>query len=173
MRPLRPGRPPGRGGKTVARSPQLAARLRGLNRMQIDHIAIAVRSIDAATDHFARLFGYTLRTPTVTNTRQQVRVRFLSKPDSIDIKLIEPADEHSPLWGFLKRGEGLHHLCFKVPDVTAGCAAMAAAGARVIAAPAPGEAFDDHLIAFCYAGHGLNVELIDTDARRGDLKVPR
>ena len=45
--------------------------------------------------------------------------------------------------------------------------------APVIAAPAPGEAFDDHLIAFCYAGHGLNVELIDTDARRAELESPR
>lgn len=139
--------------------------------MQIDHIAIAVRSIDLATERFARLFGYTPRTATVTNTRQQVRVRFLSKPDSIDIKLIEPADDTSPLWGFLRRGEGLHHLCFKVPDVLAGCDALSAAGARVVAAPEPGEAFDDHLIAFCYAGYGLNVELIDTDARRADKKV--
>jgi hypothetical protein len=36
----------------------------------------------------------------------------------------------------------------------------------VLAHPAPGEAFDEHLIAFCYLGLGLNVELIDTDARR-------
>lgn len=134
--------------------------------MHIDHITIAVRSIDAATERFGRLFGYAPRTATVTNSRQQVLVRFLAKPGSVDLKLIEPAGEASPLWGFLKRGEGLHHVCFKVPDVTAACETMAAAGGRVIAAPAPGEAFDDHLIAFCYAGHGLNVELIDTDARR-------
>lgn len=141
--------------------------------MQIDHIAIAVRSIDSATERFGRLFGYAPRTATVTNTRQQVRVRFLSKPDSIDLKLIEPSDEESPLWGFLKRGEGLHHVCFKVAEVTAACDAMTAGGARVIAAPAPGEAFDDHLIAFCYAGHGLNVEFIDTDARRGGVEPSR
>lgn len=141
--------------------------------MQIDHIAIAVRSIEAATTRFGQLFGYVPRTECVTNTRQQVRVRFLSKAGSIDLKLIEPADATSPLWSFLKRGEGLHHVCFRVPDVVAGCDAMTAGGARVIAAPAPGEAFDDHLIAFCYAGHGLNVELIDTEARRAPVEGER
>ena len=137
--------------------------------MQIDHIAIAVKSIDAATERFAVLFGYRPRTAAVINAKQHVRVRFLSKVGSLDLKLIEPSDEHSPLWQFLKRGEGLHHLCFKVPDVQDASDVLARVGARVIARPEPGEAFDDHLIAFCYAGFGLNVELIDTDARRFEL----
>ena len=136
--------------------------------MQIDHIAIAVRSVEAAADRLEALAGYRRRTSMVTNTRQQVNVLFLSKPGSLDIKLIEPAGEQSPLWSSLKRGEGLHHVCFKVPDVTEACTALQTAGARVIAPPAPGEAFDDHLIAFCYLGLGLNVELIDTDARRSE-----
>ena len=42
-------------------------------------------------------------------------------------------------------------------------------GVRVLSPPAPGEAFDDALIAFCYAGFGLNVELIDTDRRRSEV----
>lgn len=135
--------------------------------MHIDHVAIAVRSVESAADRLANLIGYRRRTAVVTNTRQKVNVLFLSKQGSLDIKLIEPSAPDSPLWGFLKRGEGLHHLCFKVVDVDAACQDLAAAGARVIAAPEPGEAFDDHLIAFCYLGIGLNAELIDTDARRG------
>jgi methylmalonyl-CoA/ethylmalonyl-CoA epimerase len=99
-----------------------------------------------------------------------VNVLFLSKPGSLDIKLIEPSGEDSPLWLFLKRGEGLHHLCFKVPDVATACAELSATGARVLAPPEPGEAFDDHMIAFCYLGFGLNVELIDTDARRNEAE---
>lgn len=137
--------------------------------MTIDHIAIAVRSIDAATTRFATLFGYAPRTGVVTNTRQQVKVRFLSKAGSLDVKLIEPAHDASPLWRFLQRGEGLHHVCFKVDDVGAACTELAAVGARILSPPAPGEAFDDHAIAFVYAGLGLNVELIDSDARREEL----
>lgn len=125
-----------------------------------------MRSIDAAADRLCSLFGYARATRPVTNTRQQVNVLFLARHGSIDLKLIEPSTPSSPLWDFVKKGGGLHHLCFRVPDVASSCAELADKGARVIATPQPGEAFDDHLIAFCYAGSGLNVELIDTDERR-------
>jgi methylmalonyl-CoA/ethylmalonyl-CoA epimerase len=134
--------------------------------VQIDHIGVAVRSIDAAVESLHRLFGYRPKTTKVTNTRQQVNVVFLSKEGSLDIKLIEPSKPDSPLWDFVRKGGGLHHLCFKVPDVQTCCADLKSKGARVLAHPAPGEAFDDHLISFLYVGQGLNVELIDTDERR-------
>ena len=137
--------------------------------MQIDHVAIAVRSIDAAAERLGTLFGYARKTEPVVNTRQRVRVLFLGKAGSLDLKLIEPTDAESPLVDFVRKGGGLHHICFKVPDVSEGVAQLAAGGARVLSPPAPGEAFDEHPIAFCYAGFGLNVELIDTDARRSSL----
>lgn len=137
--------------------------------MQLDHVCIAVRSIDSAVARLAPLLGYAPRTLRVTNTRQKVNVLFLAKAGSIDLKLIEPASEDSPLWTHLRKGEGLHHLCFKVADTTEKLEELASLGMRVLSPPAPGEAFDDHLIAFGYAGCGLNVELIDTDERRGAL----
>lgn len=137
--------------------------------MTLDHIAVAVRSVDAAAERLRRLTGYAPRTGKVTNSRQQVTVLFLSKPGSIDIKLIEPSGDTSPLWAFLRRGEGLHHVCFRVPDVGAGVAALTAEGARLIAGPEPGEAFGNHSIAFCYLGAGLNAELVDTDERHHPL----
>ena len=140
--------------------------------MQLDHVAIAVRSVDAAAERLCNLLGYTRATQKVTNTRQRVTVLFLRKPGSMEIKLIEPSDPDSPLWGSLKKGEGLHHLCFKVDDVTRASAELAGKGGRVIAAPQPGEAFNNQLIAFCYAGLGLNIELIDTDERAGLASDP-
>lgn len=137
--------------------------------MRIDHVCIAVKSIDAAIPKLTQLLEYAPRTERVTNTRQKVNVVFLSRPGSIDIKLIEPSGEDSPLWSFLRKGEGLHHLCFRTPDTREAVADLAQRGLRIIAQPAPGEAFDDHLIAFGYAGFGLNIELIDTDARRDSL----
>ncbi len=134
--------------------------------MKIDHVCVAVRSIDKSVSRLCQLLGFSPKTSKVTNTRQQVNVLFLQRPGSIDIKLIEPSGEESPLWQFLKRGEGLHHLCFKVDDVQTRLSELEKLGLRVLAQPAPGEAFDDGLIAFGYAGAGLNVELIDTDRRR-------
>ena len=137
--------------------------------MQIDHVAIAVRSIEVAADRLCALTGYARRTASVTNTRQRVNVLFLHKPGSMDLKLIEPADPESPLWAFVNKGGGLHHLCFKVADVEEAATELVEKGARVIAPPQPGEAFDDHLIAFLYLGLGLNVEVVDTDDRRSPL----
>jgi len=135
--------------------------------MKLDHVCIAVRSIDQALSRFTELFGYRPRTRKVTNTRQQVNVLFLRRAGSLDLKLIEPHGADSPLWQFLRRGEGLHHLCFRVDDVAASLGEMQGRGLRVLAAPAPGGGFPEALIAFGYAGCGLNVELIDTDRRRG------
>ena len=140
--------------------------------MRIDHVAVAVRSIEEGAEALCRLLSYQRQSRAVTNTRQKVNVLFLSKPGSLDIKLIEPSDAESPLWPFIRRGGGLHHVCFKVDDVAAACAALAEKGARVLAPPAPGEAFDNSLIAFCYLGLGLNAELIGTDARRNRLDDP-
>lgn len=139
--------------------------------MKIDHVCIAVRSLDAAIAMLCPLLGFAPRTEPVTNTRQKVNVIFLSKPGSIDLKLIEPASEDSPLWASLRKGEGLHHICFRTDDVAVRLEELAERGLRILSMPAPGEAFNDQLIAFGYAGCGLNIELIDTDERRGVLKT--
>ena len=138
--------------------------------MQLDHIAVAVKSVETAADRLCVLLGYSRKTRAVTNTRQKVNVLFLSKDGSLDIKLIEPSDAESPLWDFVRKGGGLHHLCFNTADVGASCAELTTKGARQIASPAPGEAFDDHLIAFLYLGMGLNVEVIDTEHRRNRIE---
>lgn len=137
--------------------------------MKLDHICIAVRSIDDAAHRFCELLGYTKKTGKVTNTRHRVNVQFLGKTDSLDIKLIEPADSTSNLWEFVKKGGGLHHLGFKATDVSQACAELAGKGVRILSHPAPGEAFEDNLIAFCYLGFGLNAEFIDTDQRRNRI----
>lgn len=138
--------------------------------MHLDHFAIAVRSIDAALSKLAPLLGYQQSTMPVTNTRQKVNVVFLSRAGSPDLKLIEPASEDSPLWSSLRaKGEGLHHLCFRANDTASGLAELSGRGLRVLAEPEPGEAFADHLIAFGYAGFGLNIEVIDTDERRSPI----
>jgi methylmalonyl-CoA/ethylmalonyl-CoA epimerase len=139
-------------------------------RPTLDHVCLAVKSIERARETLERTLGYLPRTTPVVNTRQRVVVQFLRKAGSIDIKLIEPADPESPLFDFLRRtGGGLHHLAFRTEDVSDACATLEANGARIVARPEPGEAFDDGLIAFAFLGAGLYVEVIDTDARRGEV----
>jgi methylmalonyl-CoA/ethylmalonyl-CoA epimerase len=140
---------------------------------KLDHVCLAVRKIAPARAMLEKMFGYVARTEPVENTRQQVIVQFLKKEGSIDIKLIEPSNLESPLVEFLKKGGGgLHHLAFRTESVTAGVADLAAKGAKIVTPPQPGEAFDEHDIAFAFVGMGLNAELIDTDERRSESPRP-
>jgi methylmalonyl-CoA/ethylmalonyl-CoA epimerase len=136
---------------------------------RLDHVCLAVRKIAPARQMLERVLGYSARTEPVENTRQQVNVQFMSKPGSIDIKLIEPSTLTSPLIDFIKKGGGgLHHLAFHTPSVEAGVDDLQQKGCRIVTAPEPGEAFDEELIAFAFLGAGLNIELIDTDKRRAE-----
>ena len=67
--------------------------------MIIDHIGVVVRSLEEGMEQWTSLFGYQKGSAIVLNTRQQVRVVFLSKENSLTIKLIEPA---SPTLRFLR-----------------------------------------------------------------------
>lgn len=132
--------------------------------MIIDHVGIVTRSIEDTIRQWEVMFGYRQETGIVTNTLQKVRVVFLSKPGSVQVKLVEPVGPDSPVHAFAKRGGGLHHLCFKTTSVEGEVGRLESFGARVLASPQPGEAFENEAIAFVYAA-GLNIELIDTDRR--------
>ena len=81
--------------------------------MTIDHIGIVVRSLAEGINQWQDLFGYKQNSDIVSNSRQKVKVVFLSKPGSLPVKLLEPTDPTSPVFVFARRGGGLHHLCFK------------------------------------------------------------
>ena len=134
--------------------------------MVIDHLGIVVRSLEEGMQQWERLFGYKRSSIIVTNTRQKVKVVFLSKPNSVTIKLVEPSEPDSPVSGFARKGGGLHHLCFKCDDLKSAIPLLKEEGARLMVPPEPGEAFKNHDIAFFLAG-SLNIELIDTLEKEG------
>lgn len=136
--------------------------------MNIDHIGVAVKSIDDGIDFWTSVFGYQQATDIIINTRQKVKVAFLQKNNSIDIKLIEPVDDTSPISAFTQKGGGLHHICFKCNQIDDELPLLKESGMRVVALPQPGEAFENENIAFVY-GKGLNIELIDTDKKAGRI----
>ena len=81
----------------------------------IDHIGIAVRSLDERRKLY-EVLGLELSGEEVV-AEQKVRVAFLPV-EGTRIELLEPTAPDSPIAGFLeKRGEGLHHLCLAVEDI--------------------------------------------------------
>ena len=137
--------------------------------MVVDHIGIVVKSIEEGIKLWNYLFGYRQATDVTINTRQNVKVAFLKKENSIDIKLIEPASESSPVSALARRGGGFHHICFMCDSLHEELDQLIKKGGRVLSPPEPGEAFDNEEISFLYVGQGLNIELIDTEKRANKI----
>jgi len=105
---------------------------------EIDHVAIAVADLDAAIDYYERAFGATVTHREVVDS-DGVEEALLQVADSY-IQLITATRDDSPVAKFLaQRGDGLHHIGYRVDDCAEALASMTAAGARPIdAAPRPG-----------------------------------
>ena len=89
--------------------------------MKIDHLGIAVRSLSEALTQYEPVVGGHGSPPEAVES-QGVRVSFLESGES-HLEFLEPLRPDSAVGRFLeKRGEGIHHLAFQVPDVAAALA---------------------------------------------------
>ena len=137
--------------------------------MKIDHICFAVKNLEEGIAYWENVFAYSQMTRIVENTLQKVRVTFMKKEGSIMIKLIEPVEGNQSLQNFVNRGGGFHHVCFKCSDINTQIAELTGKGLLTLVSPQPGEAFNNHNIAFLLARYGMNIELIDTEEKAGIL----
>jgi len=125
--------------------------------MKLDHIGIAVRSLDAARIYAA--LG--LSVDHVENVATQgVKTAFLSVGDA-NLELLEPLSPDSPVAKFIeKRGEGIHHICFRVTNLESHLERLKRQGFRLInEVPVPGA--HGRRVAFLHpaAGNGVLIEL--------------
>lgn len=99
--------------------------------MDVDHLGIAVRRLETSLPAFEALLGVHGSAPELVE-RQGVRAVFLSA-GSTHLELLEPTDPEGPIGRFLeRRGEGLHHVAFAVPDVDAALHDVARRGGRLV-----------------------------------------
>lgn len=97
----------------------------------VDHLGIAVASLAQAAPRWERVLGVAA-SPMEDVPAQRVRVRFLSAGET-HLELLEPSSPESTIAKFLeKRGEGLHHVAFRVPDLPRQLEALRAQGVRLI-----------------------------------------
>jgi len=115
---------------------------------KIDHLGIAVASLDEATTLYGEVMGLPCEGTEVVEG-QQVRVRFFTLGES-RIELLEPTSDDSPVARFIaKRGPGLHHVAYRVDDLSATLAALKAADVRLID-ESPRRGAHGMLIAFAH-----------------------
>jgi methylmalonyl-CoA/ethylmalonyl-CoA epimerase len=132
---------------------------------RLNHVGIAVPSIEAAKATYRDLYG--IPADAITETRelaaQGVRFAFVSLPNS-QIELIEPLGEESPIRNFLQKNPagGQHHVCFEVADIFAARDEMVVRGAKVLNEPRIGA--HGTLIIFVHPKdtNGVLVELMET-----------
>ena len=105
---------------------------------EIDHVAIAVRDLEAAIKYYQEAFGATVDHREVVES-DGVEEALLKVAESY-IQLLTPTNPDSPgAKGIEKRGEGLHHIGYRVDNCAEALASMIAAGATPIdKAPRPG-----------------------------------
>jgi methylmalonyl-CoA epimerase len=96
----------------------------------IDHLGIAVRSLAAAKSIYEKL-GLTV-SPEETVEQEDVRLVMVPLGES-RLELLEATSENSTIAKFIaKRGEGLHHVCLRVPDLPEAVSRLKASGVRLI-----------------------------------------
>jgi methylmalonyl-CoA epimerase len=97
---------------------------------QIDHLGIAVKSLAAARAIYEKL-GLSV-SPEETVEQEQVRLVMVSVGES-RLELLEATSEDSTIAKFIaKRGEGLHHVCLRVPDLPAAVSRLKKDGVRLV-----------------------------------------
>lgn len=102
----------------------------------VAHIGIAVPDVDTAAGFYRDILGAAARDP-----EESDGARILSfATGDVDLELLEPLDDRGPIARFLaRRGPGIHHICFRVPDLDAALATCRDRGYELIdEMPRPG-----------------------------------
>ena len=104
---------------------------------RLNHVAIAVPDIDAATAIYRDTLGATVSAK-VDQPEHGVVTVFIELPNT-KIELLEPLGEGSPIAAFLERNAagGVHHVCYEVDDIIAARDRLTAQGARVLGSGEP------------------------------------
>ncbi len=99
---------------------------------RLNHVAIAVRDLGAATALYRDTLGATVSAP-LPQPEHGVTVVFIELPNT-KIELLEPLGANSPVAKFLEKSPdgGIHHVCYEVDDILAARERLKATGARVL-----------------------------------------
>jgi methylmalonyl-CoA/ethylmalonyl-CoA epimerase len=134
---------------------------------KMDHIGVAVRDMEAAIAHYETTLGGTVRSRH-PNFNDQVDAAFVMIGDTA-IEFLAPTKKGTVIDKFLeKRGEGIHHLAYQVPDIHQAVETMLEEGLEPLdKAPRPG--ILGELIYFFHpkSTNGVLMELVEAPPEQG------
>ncbi|CAN1562376.1 GloA Lactoylglutathione lyase and related lyases [Rhabdaerophilaceae bacterium] len=99
---------------------------------RLNHVAIAVKNLDAATACYREALGAAVSAPQEL-PEHGVRVAFVTLPNT-KIEFLEPLETGSPIAKFLEKNPdgGMHHVCYEVRDIRAARDHLIKAGMRIL-----------------------------------------
>ncbi len=129
----------------------------------LHHLGFAVSSISSVAEDFATSMSARWDGEIIHDPIQRVRVAFLTPADTRNpvFELVEAASEASPVSNFLKKGGGLHHVCYEIDDLESGLREARGVGLVVVADPAPAVAFGGRRIAWVCSKRRLLIEFLE------------
>jgi methylmalonyl-CoA/ethylmalonyl-CoA epimerase len=132
--------------------------------IRMHHIGYVVHSIPEAADRFALSIGGSWDHNIVLDPLQGARVAFLTLQSQGFplIELVEPGGEGSPVSNFLKRGGGLHHLCYEVESLDRQLEFSRNIGGKIVRPPLPAIAFEGRRIAWVFTRERLLQEFLES-----------
>ena len=134
--------------------------------VQIDHLGIAVKSLAAAKSIYEKL-GLSV-SPEETVEHEQVRVVMVPVGEG-RLELLEATSENSTIAKFIaKRGEGLHHVCLKVPDLPGAVARLKKDGVRLVSEEIKtGAGGHKYVFVHPFSTGGVLLELVESGEAHG------
>lgn len=128
------------------------------------HVGVAVPDLGPTTDLLTALFGYRVISGPFDDPIQRVSVNFLTTQDhdAVELELIAPLTEDSPVRATLAKGGGAaYHLCFETADLDAAIAHALKQKCLLVSPPAPAVAFNGRRIAWIYTKSRQLFELVE------------
>jgi methylmalonyl-CoA/ethylmalonyl-CoA epimerase len=125
----------------------------------IAHIGVAVTNVEAALQFYRDVLDVPIRGPEEADGARIVHLHF----EGAEVELLEPLRDDSPIAKFLaKRGPGIHHVCYRVPDLDAALAACRDKGYQLVD-DLPRTGAGGHRIAFLHpkSTSGILIELTE------------
>ena len=129
------------------------------SRARVAHVGIAVPSIAQALAFYRDILGLEPERPESADGATVVALRL----GDVQVELLEPSDPAGPVAKFLaRRGPGIHHICYRVPDLERALARCRAAGYRLVDdTPRPGAGGRRVAFLHPHATAGILLELTE------------
>jgi methylmalonyl-CoA/ethylmalonyl-CoA epimerase len=125
------------------------------------HLGIAVADLTKSIPIYNKLFGYELVDGPFDDPIQSASVCFLSRGEGdTTLELVAPLGPDSSVERMFKRGGGVYHVCYLVPDINDAIGYLVGQGSLLISGPVQAVAFEMREIAWLMTENNFLVELL-------------